>query len=218
MRFARCQEQDRETALTSDGEITYRARAMLSEKALAEKQHGLLVRLDRIGPKGYDVAQKLDRAWIQHVMGDDFEIAPGEEARVDAHLERVGNTVTVAGAASVVAKAPCARCLAPVRVELRPDLAVVLFPDGQLPAAAKNGEVSAEDCGVGTYHDKTVDLSQVVHDQVALGIPLVVLCKETCAGLCPQCGSDLNSGACGCVEASTSPWAEQLRSFRAKID
>ncbi len=30
--------------------------------------------------------------------------------------------------------------------------------------------------------------------------PLVHLCKESCRGLCPQCGIDLNEGACNCKE------------------
>jgi len=30
--------------------------------------------------------------------------------------------------------------------------------------------------------------------------PLVHLCKENCRGLCPQCGIDLNEGACNCKE------------------
>jgi uncharacterized protein len=43
-----------------------------------------------------------------------------------------------------------------------------------------------------------VDLTEAVRQQVLLDIPMVTLCNEDCAGLCPQCGKDLNPGPCEC--------------------
>jgi uncharacterized protein len=37
-----------------------------------------------------------------------------------------------------------------------------------------------------------------VRELLILEHPLVHLCKATCKGLCPQCGADLNEGACNC--------------------
>ena len=36
-------------------------------------------------------------------------------------------------------------------------------------------------------------------DGVLLAMPLRVLCKVECAGLCAICGADLNSQTCSCV-------------------
>lgn len=41
-----------------------------------------------------------------------------------------------------------------------------------------------------------------VRELLVVEHPLVHLCKENCRGLCPQCGSDLNEGACNCKENS----------------
>jgi uncharacterized protein len=43
-----------------------------------------------------------------------------------------------------------------------------------------------------------VDLTEAIRQQVLLNIPMVTLCKEECAGLCSQCGHDLNLGPCDC--------------------
>jgi uncharacterized protein len=44
--------------------------------------------------------------------------------------------------------------------------------------------------------DGSIDLSDVVHDEVALALPMVPLCRPDCAGLCPVCGTDLNVEPC----------------------
>jgi uncharacterized protein len=43
-----------------------------------------------------------------------------------------------------------------------------------------------------------VELDQVVRDALRLSQPEYFVCREDCAGLCPQCGSNMNEGDCGC--------------------
>jgi uncharacterized protein len=42
-----------------------------------------------------------------------------------------------------------------------------------------------------------VDVSGPAQDELALALPAVPLCREDCLGLCPTCGTDLNSEPCG---------------------
>ena len=41
-------------------------------------------------------------------------------------------------------------------------------------------------------HDEVLDLAAWVRDAYALEVPAKVLCREDCAGLCPECAADLN--------------------------
>ena len=41
-------------------------------------------------------------------------------------------------------------------------------------------------------NDETLDLAAWARDAFALAVPLKVLCREDCAGLCPVCAADLN--------------------------
>jgi len=48
------------------------------------------------------------------------------------------------------------------------------------------------------FEGDEIDLLPEIGEQVALTVPLKPLCSETCKGLCPFCGADLNTTACGC--------------------
>jgi uncharacterized protein len=39
----------------------------------------------------------------------------------------------------------------------------------------------------------TLNLHDWVRDALALALPAQILCRADCAGLCPECGADLNT-------------------------
>jgi len=52
-----------------------------------------------------------------------------------------------------------------------------------------------------------IDLEQTLIDEVALALPLTPLCRPDCAGLCPTCGTDLNTDPCsGHPDETESPF------------
>lgn len=56
--------------------------------------------------------------------------------------------------------------------------------------------------------DGVVDVGAPALDELALAIPPAPLCRPDCRGLCPTCGSDLNSDPCdGHGDDSGSPFA-----------
>jgi uncharacterized protein len=53
-----------------------------------------------------------------------------------------------------------------------------------------------------------IDLYEPARDELALALPTSPLCREDCRGLCPTCGTDLNSDPCGGHgDDSDSPFA-----------
>lgn len=66
--------------------------------------------------------------------------------------------------------------------------------DGQSPTASsfELDEIDAE-----PFNGKTIDLDPVVREQVLLALPVSVLCRDDCKGLCSICGQDLNEKDCG---------------------
>jgi uncharacterized protein len=53
-----------------------------------------------------------------------------------------------------------------------------------------------------------LDLSEAIRQHVVMAAPLQPLCTSDCRGLCPDCGHDLNTGACGCAPGlEHSPFA-----------
>ena len=54
-----------------------------------------------------------------------------------------------------------------------------------------------------------VDLLPEIMEALVLEAPFAPLHDEECAGICPECGADLNTEPCGCASApdSTNPFA-----------
>ena len=63
-----------------------------------------------------------------------------------------------------------------------------------------------------TFTGDTIDLSQMVEENVLLHMPMRILCKEDCRGLCPLCGTNLNYNQCNCVQQSVGAF-DKLKSL-----
>jgi uncharacterized protein len=48
------------------------------------------------------------------------------------------------------------------------------------------------------FPESTLDEAALVREQFQLQAPMHPLCREDCAGLCPECGKNLNKGRCAC--------------------
>ena len=86
----------------------------------------------------------------------------------------------------------CDRCLKPVEVTLKGAFENQYRP---LPRAVKE---TLDDIGIGYYSEEYIDLSDDFRESLLLELPIKVLCSESCEGLCPRCGKNLNKGKCDC--------------------
>jgi uncharacterized protein len=125
----------------------------------------------------------------------DASVPAGSEVVVDVLLDWVSEGVLATGVASAPWTGDCRRCLAPVRGELRVEFRELF------EAAPKEGESYP-------LRGDDIDLGPLAREVLLLDLPLAPLCTETCLGLCPTCGADLNRGACECPAALPDPrWA-----------
>ena len=56
-------------------------------------------------------------------------------------------------------------------------------------------------------------LDDIVVRSIIANLPMKVLCKEDCRGLCPACGKNLNEGSCKCDTSYINPKFESLRAL-----
>lgn len=42
-----------------------------------------------------------------------------------------------------------------------------------------------------------IPIGELIHDEVSLALPRGAICRSDCKGLCPTCGTDLNTNPCG---------------------
>ena len=51
-----------------------------------------------------------------------------------------------------------------------------------------------------------LSLDEAARQELEASIPLKPLCDLACAGICPQCGKDLNEGPCDCQPEPDARW------------
>src|SRR3954465_13248612 len=76
---------------------------------------------------------------------------------------------------------PCMRCLEAAAPVTSVDAREVHQPGG------------GEELTSPYVHDEELDLRGWAHDAYALALPAQVVCTPECAGLCPECGANLNT-------------------------
>lgn len=58
-----------------------------------------------------------------------------------------------------------------------------------------------------------IDLNEDVRQYVILALPQKILCREECAGLCPNCGTNLNRARCNCESEQVDTRLAGLKKF-----
>lgn len=87
----------------------------------------------------------------------------------------------------------CSRCLQPLDVLLTAQVETVLSREG------------SEEDDVFLIAEDAVEVEDVLVPELLLQVRMTYLCKEDCAGLCPQCGLDRNQASCACDSRQVDP-------------
>jgi len=86
------------------------------------------------------------------------------------------------------------------------------------PQTANTGEgeleVDDDDLSTAYYEGDAIDLDQLIREQLYLALPMKPLCTETCRGLCPLCGINLNRSACACERTWDDPRLAVLKALK----
>jgi uncharacterized protein len=158
----------------------------------------LRIPINSIPEVGKELSLDLGKEWFARWRDEDpdLEFAAGAITG-NVRLEKHGHDILVRGRLQGHLELTCSRCLevfvAPVAVDF--DLLLAPAPDA---LAADSEELSSADLDLDFYHGETVDLEEILREQIILAVPLKPLCLENCRGLCPRCGADLNRETCSC--------------------
>jgi uncharacterized protein len=150
------------------------------------------------------------------VAAADDEDAP-VEVRGGVRLLRTNRGLLAYGELDARARDACSRCLRPVETPVHLTLEEEFLPTvdvttGQpLPRPADDAGAYFE---IDAHHH--VDLTEAVRQALVMNEPMRPLCRPECAGLCSQCGADLNEGPCACPEQPADDRWAALRALKLK--
>ena len=100
-----------------------------------------------------------------------------------------GKTFRVDAEASVAYETVCARCGEPMVEPL----------SFSMSERFVRPMFKTEDDELYPYEGEKLDLSEAFFDNLFLEMPMTTVCSESCKGLCPVCGMNLNRGQCNCL-------------------
>jgi len=143
----------------------------------------------------------------------EFKQAGPLEVRASAEL--VEGQIRITGSLQTKIELVCARCLEPVVEEVSRDFDLFYRP---MKTIAKEDEVHLreDDTEIAFFQGEGLFLADVLAEQVLLALPMKVICRGDCRGLCPHCGVNLNSEECRCESHTADPRLAPLA--RLKLD
>jgi uncharacterized protein len=113
-----------------------------------------------------------------------------ERAAVHLELQAAGQLLEIVGAVDAKIQSECVRCLGEVRGDMH------LEVDEQVEAGSKLQGNPFEDSNI--LEGDRLDVADLTAQLVCSAIPIGLLCKEDCKGICPRCGENRNTAKCEC--------------------
>ena len=152
--------------------------------------------------------EHLDRAFqpsdftTPEARDEEYSVVAPVHLVMDVHKDRDAYRVT--GRVQSRLQMECGRCLEPFEIAVDSPFELRYVPEAT-NTGTEEREVAEDDLTTAYYRNETLDLGELIHEQFVLALPMKPLCVEACKGLCPECGTNLNNGACDCKPAWKDP-------------
>ncbi len=110
-----------------------------------------------------------------------------QPVRITGEMAAYGDRIHLSGRLQTSLRGACARCLEPAAVNVALKISEMF---------SKTEDEEQPDNRL--YDGMVIDLSDMAEELIRLELPIRLLCRDNCAGLCPACGKNRNDTPCGC--------------------
>ena len=143
-----------------------------------------------------------------------LEFRQVEPLEMRGTAELVEGQIRVAGSLQTKIELVCARCLDLVLEEVSRDFDLYYRPVNGHGKPEEEVRLKRGDTEIGFFEGRGLFLADVLAEQVLLTIPMKVICRSDCRGLCPHCGANLNHEECRCESHAADPRLAPLARLR----
>lgn len=157
------------------------------------------------------IEKRYDTSVFSDTGADLFRVVSPVTLALDIDRQETGR-YRVAGQVTGELELTCGRCLEPFTLPVATDFDLRFVPRIENVGEGEK-EVREDDLTTAFYADDQINLSELIAEQFHLALPMKPLCVQTCKGLCPQCGTDLNAGSCSCDPRWIDPRLAGLKDF-----
>jgi uncharacterized protein len=143
--------------------------------------------------------------------GDAYRIVAPVALEFDVHKDQ--DRFRLVGSAVTQLELSCSRCLEPFRLPVNAAFDLRYLPASEM-SHDEEREIEEEDLETSYYRDDQIDLNELLREQFYLVLPMKPLCDDDCKGLCPQCGTNRNTGTCECDTGWEDPRLAPLKELK----
>ncbi|MFU8779921.1 MAG: YceD family protein [Kiritimatiellia bacterium] len=144
----------------------------------------MIIELADVGSEGLDVSGAVPEEVLESRADDPVRCTGSIQCEL--HCQIVDREFLVDGSLSTALEMRCRRC-------------DVVFT-GRLDDLAYHYDQELDPM------PESVDLTEDIREAILLALPLYPVCRESCKGLCPQCGTNWNEGICACRPPADVRW------------
>jgi uncharacterized protein len=126
---------------------------------------------------------------------------------VSGEIRQDGNRVKVNGRVIGRIQLECDRCLKPVEFPVNSKFSLE-YVTAKEYEALQTGDLSKEELDLDIFDGESIDVDELVTEELLLAAPDHLVCNEACKGMCLVCGINRNVADCTCETVETDPrWA-----------
>ena len=157
--------------------------------------------------RSYEVSEIID------IAGDDS----GSMVQGEIKLMRTDRGILAKAALHTEVEVTCSRCLNLFSCPLTLNIEEEYFPTVDVVGGTALPLPDEPSCFTIDEHH-ILDLTEAIRQYALLAIPMKPLCRANCAGLCPDCGYNLNQGPCSCPPQRGDPRWSKLKELSLTSD
>jgi len=144
-------------------------------------------------PVGTSLVNDFQEDTIQ--FDDDIKVTGPLNGHV--RMRRTNQGLLVDGWVELTLELACNRCSKEVELPMHVNFEEQFYPTVDVVSGLPLAPFDENEIfPIDAHHQ--VDLTEAIRQNLLIELPMVVVCKEDCKGLCPQCGQDFNLGSCEC--------------------
>jgi uncharacterized protein len=137
----------------------------------------------------------------------------------NATAQRAGGEIRINGSLKTTIEMMCSRCLEPARQDINKSFDLFFRQRDELMFDEDQEiELTEKETQTAFFTGTQLAIGEILREQVLLALPMKALCAVDCKGLCPTCGTNLNSGACNCRAEQFSPHMDMLLELKKRLE
>jgi DUF177 domain-containing protein len=136
-----------------------------------------------------------------------------------ASAERAGSEIRITGSLNTSVELSCSRCLEPAQTPISKTFDLFFQQrDEEMFDEDQEIQLSEADTRTAFFTGTQLAITDILREQILLALPMKALCTVDCKGLCPHCGTNLNSGNCNCPREDFNPHMEALLEIKRRLE